>query len=210
MATGLRAETPPRRLVSADGTEANARLTGSFAALLLVLLAAEGLTIPLIHRLLTPHVVIGMMLVPPVLVKLASTGYRFVGYYVGKPAYVRKGPPPSLLRLLGPLVIVLTMALFGTGIALLFSSGQWRSDLQLLHKASFVLWFGAMTIHVLAHLKDTARLAPRDWYGRTRRDIAGAGARQWLMVASVAVGVLLGVLFAAKVGAFLSHGGFTG
>ena len=33
--------------------------------MLLVLLAAEGLTIPFIHRLLTAHVVIGMVLVPP-------------------------------------------------------------------------------------------------------------------------------------------------
>ena len=154
-----------------DGVEANARLTGSFGALLLVLLAVEGLTIPLIHRLLTPHVVIGMVLVPPVLAKLGSTGYRFARYYGGNAAYVKKGPPAALLRLLGPILVVLTLALFGSGIAVLFSSGQWRSNLQFLHKASFVLWFGAMTIHVLAHLGDTAKLASRDWYG------LGTGAR---------------------------------
>jgi hypothetical protein len=175
---------------------------------LLVLLAAEGLTIPFIHRLLTPHVVIGMVLVPPVLVKLGSTGYRFARYYAGKPAYVSKGPPLALLRLLGPFVVVLTLVLFASGIAVLFAVGPWRSNLQLLHKASFVLWFGAMTIHVLAHLSDTARLAPRDWYGRRRRDIAGVGARQWLLVGSIAAGVLLGAVFATKAGLFLSHGGW--
>ncbi len=197
-------ETPTRVRRHSDGVEANARLTGSTAALLLVLLAAEGLTIPFIRPLLTPHVFIGMLLVPPVLVKLGSTGFRFLRYYAGNPAYVKKGPPPLLLRLLGPFVVVLTVALFGSGIALLFSSGQWRANLRFLHKASFVLWFGAMTIHVLLHVRDTANLAWRDWYGRTMRDIAGARTRQWLLVASLAVGALLGLLFAAKVGTFLS------
>ncbi len=204
------AEAPSRILPRVDGVGANARLTASTAVLLFVLLAAEGLTIPFIHRLLTPHVVIGMVLVPPVLVKLGSTGYRFFRYYGGDPAYVKKGPPPALLRLLGPFVVVLTLALFGSGIALLFSSGQWRANLQFLHKASFVLWFAAMTIHVVFHLRDTASLGSRDWYGRTRREISGAGARQWLLVASLVVGALLGMLLAAKVGTFLSHGAFSG
>ena len=208
MASNQTAGTRSRGRRRVDGVEANARLTASSAAVLLVLLAAEGLTIPFIHRLLTPHVVIGMVLVPPVLVKLGSTGYRFARYYAGKPAYVSKGPPPALLRLLGPFVVVLTLVLFGSGIALLFAVGHWRSTLQLLHKASFVLWFGAMAIHVLAHLGEVARLAPRDWYRRRMGDLAGTGARQWLLVGSLTAGVLLGAVFASKVGLFLSHGGF--
>jgi hypothetical protein len=203
-------ETRWRVLRRVDGVEANARLTGSSAAVLLVLLAAEGLTIPFIQRLLTAHVVIGMVLVPPVLVKLGSTGYRFVRYYTGKPTYVKKGPPPALLRLVGPFVVVLTLALFGSGIALLFAAVQWRSDLMFLHKATFVLWFGAMTIHVLSHLSDTAKLAPRDWYGRTRREITGTRSRQWLLVVSVALGILLGMLLAARGASFLSHGVVSG
>jgi hypothetical protein len=186
----------------ADSVEANARLTGSTAALLLVLLGAEGATIPFIHPLLTAHVVIGMILVPPLLVKIGSTGYRFVRYYRGDPAYRRKGAPPALLRLLGPFVVALTVAVFASGIALLFTGSRWRADLLLVHKASFVLWFGAMTVHVLGHLVDTARLAPLDWYGRARRDIAGAGARQWLLVASLAVGILLAVAVVGRSGSY--------
>src|SRR5206468_2516773 len=56
------------------GVAANARLTASNAAVLLVLLAAEGVTILRVRALLTPHVFIGMVLVPPVLLKVASTG----------------------------------------------------------------------------------------------------------------------------------------
>jgi hypothetical protein len=187
-----------------DGVEANARLTGATAAVLLVLLAAEGATIPLIGPLLTPHIVIGIILIPPILLKMATTGYRFARYYTGDPRYRKKGPPLAMLRLLGPFVVVLTIAVVASGVALLFvsRSASWHSRLMLAHKASFVLWFGAMTIHVVAHLLDTAKLAPRDWYGRTRREVSGAGARQWAIVASLVAGLLLGLLFVPRASSY--------
>lgn len=168
--------------------------------MLFVLLAAEGVTILRIHRLLSAHVFIGMLLVPPVLLKLGSTGYRFVRYYRGSAAYRGKGAPPPLLRLLGPFVVVLTLLVFGSGIALMFVASAWRPPMLFVHKASFVLWFGAMTIHVLAHLQETARLAPLDWLRRARRDVAGAGLRQWAVVTSLALGIPLGLLLVGRVG----------
>jgi hypothetical protein len=54
---------------------ANARLTASNAVVLLALLAAEGVTILRVRALLTPHVFIGIVLIPPVLLKVASTGW---------------------------------------------------------------------------------------------------------------------------------------
>ncbi len=72
----------------------NARLTAANAAVLLVLLAAEGVTILGVRQMLSPHVFIGMVLIPPVLLKVASTGWRFARYYRGAPAYRRKGAPP--------------------------------------------------------------------------------------------------------------------
>jgi hypothetical protein len=171
---------------------------------LLVLLAIEGLTILSVGRLLTWHVMIGMVLVPPVLLKIGSTSYRLVRYYAGSPAYRRRGPPPPLLRLLGPFVVVLTVILFASGVALLFFNSA-RATLLFVHRASFVLWFGAMVIHVLGHVFETARLAPRDYYWRTRRQVTGAGLRQWSIAASLAVGVLLGVLLVGRVGPFLAR-----
>jgi hypothetical protein len=186
-----------------EGVESNARLTGMTAVVLLVLLAIEGLTILRIGPLLTAHVVIGMLLVPPVLLKIGSTTWRFGRYYLGSPAYRRKGPPPPLLRLLGPLVVVLTVAVLGTGIALLLGPPGTRNTLLLLHKASFVLWFGAMAIHVLGHIVETTRLAPRDFYRRTRRQVRGASARQWALAATLGIGLLLGVALAPRVGPWL-------
>jgi hypothetical protein len=188
------------------GVEANARLTAVNAVVLLVLLAAEGFTLLGIHQMLSPHVFVGMVLVPPVLVKVGSTTWRFARYYAGAPAYRRKGPPPLILRLLGPGVVVLTLVLLASGIALLFVSRSSGSLLLTVHKASFVLWFGAMTIHVLSHLAEVARVAPRDWLRRTRRDVSGAGMRQWLIAASLVAGAVLGVLLISRVGPWLVSG----
>ncbi len=195
----------PARMVadddqSDDGVEANARLTGMTAVVLLVLLAVEGVTILRIGRLLTLHMVLGMVLVPPILLKIGSTTWRFARYYLGSPAYRRKGPPPALLRLLGPVLVVLTVAVVGTGIALLLGPASVRQQFSFLHKATFILWIAAMTVHVLGHIMDTARLAPKDFYARTRRQIRGAGARQWAVVGALCLGVLLAIAVAPKVG----------
>jgi succinate dehydrogenase hydrophobic anchor subunit len=176
-----------------DGVESNARLTGATAAVLLVLLAAEGATILSIRQLLSPHVFIGMLLVPPVALKLGSTFWRFARYYNGVPAYRRKGPPMWFLRALGPFVIILTVVLFASGILLVLVPTSMQSQVLFVHKASFVLWFFAMVVHVLGHLRDTARLAPADWLRRGRRRVAGAGARQGILVASLVVGVVVAV-----------------
>jgi len=191
------------------GVEANARLTASGAAVLLVVLAVEGATILRIRELISPHVFLGMLLIPPVLVKMASTGYRFARYYLGAPAYRRKGAPPILLRLLGPVVVILTVVLLASGVALLLASPAWSQPLLFVHKASFVLWFLAMTVHVLGHLAEVARLAPRDWLRRARRDVRGAGSRQWLIAGSLVAGVLLGLAMLSRVGPWLAtaHGG---
>lgn len=187
------------------GVEANARLTASTAVLLLVLLAAEGVTILNVRGWLSAHVFIGMLLIPPVLLKVGSTGYRFVRYYLGSPAYRSKGPPPTLLRLLGPFIVVTTLAVVASGIVLMFVGAGLRNQILLLHKASFVLWFGGMTIHVLCHLLDTAQLAPRDVVRRSRKDVAGAGLRQWAVVTSFALGIPLGLLLLGRADTWLAH-----
>jgi hypothetical protein len=186
------------------GAAGNARLTAANAAVLLVLLAAEGVTILRVRELLSPHVFIGVMLIPPVLVKVASTTWRFARYYTGAPAYHRKGPPPVLLRLLGPVVVILTLVLLFSGVGLLLVSRPWLPLLLKVHKASFVLWFGAMTVHVIAHVGEVFRLAPRDWLRRGRREVTGAGARQWLIAVSLVAGVMLGFLLLGQVGHWLS------
>jgi hypothetical protein len=71
----------------------NERLTALTGIVLLIGFAIEGMTILALHRLLTLHFFLGMLLIGPVLLKIGSTGYRFVRYYASAAPYVRKGPP---------------------------------------------------------------------------------------------------------------------
>jgi hypothetical protein len=189
---------------SGHGVEANARLTAMTAVVLLVLLVVEGVTVLRIGQLLTLHVVVGLLLVPPVLLKMGSTMWRFARYYQGNPGYVRKGPPHPILRVLGPFVVILTVVLFASGIAVLLApDSSWHGRLLLLHKASFVVWLAAMAIHVLGHLADTARLAPLDWARRSRSRVKGAGVRQGAILASLALGAVLAVALVGHVHTYL-------
>ncbi len=52
----------------------------------MALLAALGVTILRIGPLISEHLFIGLMLIPPIALKLASTGYRFMRYYTSDPA----------------------------------------------------------------------------------------------------------------------------
>ena len=137
---------------------------------------------------------IGVLLIPPVALKISSTAWRFYKYYTGSAEYRQKGPPPLLLRLLGPFVVVLTIVVFASGVGLVFLPVRYSSPLLLIHKASFVLWFGATAVHVLGHLTETAQLAPRDWLARSRRQVRGATPRQWVLVSSLVLGVLIALL----------------
>lgn len=178
--------------IARDGVVGNARVTGGAAAMLLILLAIEGATIPFIGPLVGPHIFIGMLLIPPVLLKLASTGYRFTRYYSGAPSYRRNGPPPLALRVLAPGVVLTTLALFGTGVALLIT-GPHTGSLTVLHKASFIAWFVLMTLHVLGHVLEVPRLAFADWRSRGGREaeIAGSGLRLMLLGSSILAGFVL-------------------
>jgi len=181
------------RMPARAGVEGNARLTSGLGAVVFVLLAIEGVTILRIRTLLDPHVFVGVVLIPVALTKISSAGWRFMKYYAGNPEYRRKGPPAIALRLLGPFVIVLTLVLLGSGVGLVLLPTTYRAELFFVHRASFILWIAALTIHVLGHIGETARLAPRDWLTRTRRQVGGATARQWALVWSVAVGLFAAI-----------------
>jgi hypothetical protein len=142
-----------------DGVARNERLTGTTALLLILLLAVEGVTILFIRPLLSMHVFVGMLLIPPVALKLGTTGYRMVRYYGRSPAYMRRRPPPLFLRALAPIVVAATVGVFASGVALLVPGPRRGHGLVLgAHKASFIVWFGATALHVLAHLRRLPRL----------------------------------------------------
>jgi hypothetical protein len=154
------------------------------------LLAVEGVTILDIRPLLSVHVFGGLLLIPPVALKLAVTGYRFVRYYRRAAEYVRKGPPLLLMRMLvAPGLIAATLVVFGTGVTLL-AVGPGGGIVLGLHKASFIVWLGAFAVHVLAYALRVPGLVAAD-LGRGPRASGAA-----LRFGTVALALLLGLTVA--------------
>ena len=177
--------------VDALGVRENARLTSLTGAVLLVLLFLEGVTVLQVGTLIVPHVVIGTLLLAPVAFKLGTTGWKIVRYYAKSPEYVRAGPPPMPRRLLAPVVMVTTVGLLATGVALMLLGPSSTGRLSFLHKVFFVLWFGAMALHVLIHALRSLQ-SVRDEYGaRYGDELPGRGGRLLALAGVLVVGALL-------------------
>jgi hypothetical protein len=202
-ATGQAARDNPV-VPGSGGPAGNAALTAWTGMALLTLGLAELVTLLDVRGLITWHVAIGALLLPPALLKTASTGWRIVRYYIGSSTYRAAGPPPLLLRVLGPLVVVSTLALLGSGVVLvllgepssrqaLFSVCPWRVDWITVHQAAFAVWAVVTGLHVIARLLPMLRLtvtrdgAPAVVPGRAWR----LGALAVAAVTAVALAVLL-------------------
>lgn len=172
------------------GVEGNSRLTAINGMVLLILLAVEGVTILGVRQMITLHIYLGVLLVGPVLLKCASTIYRFARYYVGAEPYVRKGPPHPILRVLGPVVIASSLAVLATGVGLIYTGPQHREPLLTLHRASFIVWFGAMVIHVLGHILGASTTTWRELHDSSVSAVTRR--RRWRTVA-VALSLVAGL-----------------
>jgi hypothetical protein len=200
-ATGRERRTDPV-LPRTGGPAGNAVLTAWTAVVLLAVSLAEGLTLFNVRGLISWHVALGALLVPPALLKTASTGWRMVRYYVGSPAYQEAGPPPLPLRVLGPLVVVSTLGLLGSGVllVLLGQASSARSVVSMLgfrldwvgvHQGLFVVWLVVMTLHVLGRIVPALRITWASVGGRT--PVPGAWTRWLLLVATLAAATTLAV-----------------
>lgn len=192
---------------STGGPAGNARLTGWLGLTLLVLSVAELVTVLDVSGLITWHIALGAILIPPSLVKTATTGWRVVRYYTGSAVYVAAGPPPLLLRALGPLVVLSTLAVLGTGVlvGVLGQDGGRQSLFRVvgtgispltLHQASVIVWAVATGLHVLARLVPAAQLVRPP-----ERPVPGAASRVAVLVATgIGAALLVPLLLAVSSG----------
>jgi hypothetical protein len=187
-------ETPSR------GPVANQRLTALTGALLFVLLGLIVITILSVRSLLPQHLLLGFVLIPPLALKMVSTGYRFTRYYMGDPAYRAAGPPPMYLRLIAPIVVVSTLAVFVTGLELWFFGLRFGSVWIAAHKLSFLVWLPAMAIHVLAHLNRTSEAVGQELSSPS------FSTRRSLVVGSLVAGAILGAASLTYASPFIFFG----
>jgi hypothetical protein len=174
------------------GPDGNERLTSLTAAALTALLVAMGVTVVHMAGLVSAHMIIGFLLVPPVLLKLASTGYRFVRYYTGSPAYTAKGPPQLPLRIIAPVLVIATLGVFISGVVLL-AVGHKEGAILELHKITFIVWVAVFGVHFLAYAPRVGRSLVGAWQATRRDAVPGAAARDVLLAAALGGGIALAV-----------------
>lgn len=184
------------------GPAGNAVLTAWTGLVLLVLFGAELLTLFDVRGLISWHVAIGALLVPPALMKTASTGWRVIGYYTGRQPYQVAGPPPSLLRWLGPLVVASTLALLGSGVLLVLLGEQsgrqhfltalgFGLDWVSVHQGVFAVWCAATGLHLVGRIVPAVQLTVRR---SGPRRVPGALARGILLMVVGGAAVVLAVV----------------
>ena len=197
------------RDLTGGGTTGNERLTAATGAMLLVPLAVIGVTIIWLRALLSVHLFVGLLVIGPVALKLASTGYRFVRYYTASPAYRREGPPAAPLRAIAPIVVVSTIVVLASGVALLFAGPASRDTLLPIHKVSFIVWGVFTGLHVLAYLPRMGHALQAD-YGRSRSlsgDVTGRAGRLLSLAGALTAGAVLAVLLIPEFGPWLHSSG---
>lgn len=193
---GRRLDRIGRRLPG--GPEGNRRLTALTGALLALGILAELGTLMLgLQRTLSWHVLIGIGLIPLVLVKLSSTGWRMVRYYTHNPDYRAEGPPRTLLRLLAPVLVGATLAVLASGVGLVaFPQVHF---FRALHGASFAVFLLTVGVHGFAHLPKLRRFAFADWLAPRR----GHALRQGLVAFALVTGLSAGVAVMISLGPLL-------
>ncbi|MGP0038697.1 MAG: hypothetical protein ACLP4R_29665 [Solirubrobacteraceae bacterium] len=178
--------------IRGGGPDGNEHLTALTGMILFVQLAVIGVTIVDLRQLVWMHLFLGLLLLGPVLLKMSSTGYRFVRYYTGNPAYRRKGPPALILRAIGPMLVLSTVGVLATGGILLFVGPSHSSPGLLLHKATFIVWIGFMSLHVLGHLPGVAKAVGITREADEPRPGAARGTiGRWIAITSAVAGGLI-------------------
>ena len=152
---------------------ANERLTALAGAVLLLLILVELVTSASLGTLISAHIFVGVLLAGPLVIKLASTGYRFVRYYSGSVPFVRKGPPLLTLRVLAIPLVATTIVLVGSGFGLLASGPAQPGPLLGLHNVSALIWLPMIAIHALAYLRRIPQIVAADWPWRPSNPLGG-------------------------------------
>jgi hypothetical protein len=196
--------------LTGGGSDGNERLTTVTGAILIVLLAIIGFTIPQLRQFIWVHLFVGLLLIGPVALKMASTGYRFVRYYTRNAEYRRKGPPEIALRVMAPIVVLSTVGVFVTGIGLLIVGPTDRNPMLLLHKVTFIVWVVFMSLHVLGHLPAVARALGLGGRNETQRVGGTPGtAGRWIALTGAMVGgLVLAVVLIPEFAAWTAHSVF--
>ncbi|TMF78098.1 MAG: hypothetical protein E6I18_08625 [Chloroflexi bacterium] len=178
-----------RRRERDPSVDQNERLTALAGASLYVLLVAIALTIVQLPEQLPLHYLVGFLLIPPVALKLASTGYRFTRYYLGGAVEGRADAPPALFRfIVAPLLVASTLVVFASGLELWAFGLAYGREWMTAHTVGAVVLVLSSGAHVTGHLRRSAAAVIEELRASAPH---GASIRRSIVIGSLVLGLAL-------------------
>src|SRR5215471_16068465 len=89
------------------------------------------------------------------------------------------------MRFLAPLLVVSTIALFASGVAMGVRDGHALLVARRVHGPASAVWIVLLGVHVLAYLRRTVVKASEDVVPATRATVTGARGRALVVAAAV-------------------------
>jgi hypothetical protein len=104
------------------------------------------------------------------------------------------------------MVVLSTVAVFATGVALLFVGPSSRGTLLPLHKISFFAWAAFTAIHVLGHVMELPPALRADYTSSAQltSDVTGRSGRVLSLAGALVAGVVLAIVLLPQYGAWLN------
>jgi hypothetical protein len=174
---------PPQHRPTVLGNLRLTAVTGLGLVLLLVIVYGTGV---LFGDLRPAHFFTGFFIIPLILAKLASVGWRFFHYYGRSAPYRAAGPPWLLPRVLAVPLVLSTIIAVSSGVVL-WALGTQRGTWSTIHTDSVVILLLLVGVHLAAHLRRAVRAVHGDRTNTTR----------WWRLGSVFLSVAGGVALAS-------------
>jgi|SRR5579884_2495107 hypothetical protein len=189
-------ETPAKPEPDGSGPRANRRVTALTGLLVLPLAALVLLTGLLFGSLWHVHYFLAFLLLPLVLLKVGSTTYRMVRYYLRSGLYRFIRPPYPLARVTSPLLVVSVVLLFVSGIAM-WATHSRRDPWGWLHTDAAIAFSCLVALHLGMYVPEALRAAGDDLksepvasapHRRDRLAVIGVAAAAGLVLAVATIG----------------------
>ncbi|MCM2535323.1 hypothetical protein NDK43_26980 [Neobacillus pocheonensis] len=174
--------------------ERNKRMTAIAGTVLFVLIIVELVITAKLHELISEHIFVGILLSGPLVVKIFSTGYRFFLYYTKSPDFVRAGPPNTLLRLLAPFLVLITILVFISGFGLVLGGHAKKGLFLKIHAVSITLWLPLLAVHIYAYIRKVPGLIANDWTRKSKFRVPGREGRVGINVAALIVSGIAAII----------------
>jgi len=194
-----------RRLTASTGTLLHSLLWIQIASALFFAFETFNIVLPSgpWHTVIRPiHFFVGFLLAPLIVIKIGSTNYKFLLYYLRSRRYKEAGPPQLLARVLAPVLVGSVIVLFVSGWEMWSFTNAWGVVWIPVHVISAIIFTVALIAHIVLHAREAHREAAKDLSGVAADDAPGSTvpadewrrgviARRTLLAGGVGAGIAL-------------------